>query len=173
MLISDLLAYGRLGQANMRLRDISLDVVVREVLEQLSRDIGECNALIEVADNLPVVEGHRATLEQIVTNLVANALKFVAQGVHPKIKIWSEQLSNSRIRLWIEDNGIGIDADDQDRIFRPFERLHGIESYPGTGFGLAIVVRGCDRLGGACGVESQRGRGSRFWVELALGNSQP
>ncbi|NJL70056.1 MAG: sensor histidine kinase [Microcoleus sp. SM1_3_4] len=70
------------------------------------------------------------------------------------------------IRLWVEDNGIGIAPEHQKRIFRVFERLHGIESYPGTGIGLAIVCKGVERMGGRVGVESQLGQGSRFWIEL-------
>ncbi|KOP24715.1 hypothetical protein AMR41_19005 [Hapalosiphon sp. MRB220] len=70
------------------------------------------------------------------------------------------------IRLWVEDNGIGIASQHQQRIFRTFERLHGIESYPGTGIGLAIIKRGIERMEGSVGVESQLGKGSQFWIEL-------
>lgn len=70
------------------------------------------------------------------------------------------------VRLWVEDNGIGIAPEYQDRIFRVFERLHGVETYPGTGIGLAIVRKGIERMGGRVGVVSQSGQGSRFWIEL-------
>jgi signal transduction histidine kinase/CHASE3 domain sensor protein len=76
------------------------------------------------------------------------------------------QTSQSWIRLWVVDNGIGIAVEHQERIFRVFERLHGIETYPGTGIGLAIVRKGMERMGGRVGVESQPERGSRFWIEL-------
>jgi signal transduction histidine kinase len=66
----------------------------------------------------------------------------------------------------VEDNGIGIAAEYQERIFRVFERLHPLEAYPGTGIGLAIVRKGVERLGGRCGVSSREGRGSRFWIDL-------
>ncbi|MCA1994949.1 MAG: histidine kinase, partial [Coleofasciculus sp. S288] len=72
----------------------------------------------------------------------------------------------SKIRLWVEDNGIGIEPKYQERIFEVFERLHGSEIYPGTGTGLAIVRKGVERMGGRVGVESQLGQGSRFWMEL-------
>ena len=74
------------------------------------------------------------------------------------------------VRLWIEDNGIGIAPKYQRQIFRVFERLHGVESYSGTGIGLAIVHKGMERMGGEVGVESQLGQGSRFWLELPLVN---
>jgi signal transduction histidine kinase len=66
----------------------------------------------------------------------------------------------------VEDNGLGIPAEHQERIFRPFERLHSGDHYPGTGIGLAIVRRSLERLGGRLGVESVPGQGSRFWFEL-------
>jgi signal transduction histidine kinase len=66
----------------------------------------------------------------------------------------------------VEDNGIGIEPGYQERVFQIFERLHGIETYPGTGVGLAIVRKGATRLGGRSGVESGSGQGSKFWIEL-------
>jgi signal transduction histidine kinase len=70
------------------------------------------------------------------------------------------------VRLWIEDNGIGIPAEYQERIFEVFERLHGPDAYAGTGIGLAIVRRGVERMGGQVGVVSAPGQGSRFWIAL-------
>jgi PAS domain S-box-containing protein len=90
----------------------------------------------------------------------------VGQWEHSQLLITNGELPVPVIRLWVEDNGIGIAAEHQKRIFRVFERLHGIESYPGTGIGLAIVKKGVDRMGGQVGVESQLGQGSRFWIQL-------
>ncbi|HEX4120951.1 MAG TPA: HAMP domain-containing sensor histidine kinase, partial [Verrucomicrobiae bacterium] len=69
------------------------------------------------------------------------------------------------VRLWIEDNGIGIDADGKPRLFQMFQRIHS-EAYPGTGIGLAIVRKAVERMGGEAGVESKPGKGSRFWLQL-------
>jgi len=98
-------------------------------------------------------------------NLVSNAVKFVAPGATPRVRLWAEKRGEF-VRLWIEDNGIGIAKEHQGRIFRVFERLHGVETYPGTGIGLAIVQKGAERLGGRVGVESTEGAGSKFWIEL-------
>jgi signal transduction histidine kinase len=114
---------------------------------------------------LPEVTGHAGTLETILANLVSNALKFVQDSVPPRVRIRAEE-GAERVRLWVEDNGIGIEPQYQDRIFRVFERLHGTERYPGTGIGLAIVRKGAERMGGTVGLESQAGQGSRFWVDL-------
>ena len=90
----------------------------------------------------------------------------VGQWEHSQLLMASSLLPVCIIRLWVEDNGIGIAPEHQKRIFRVFERLHGIESYPGTGIGLAIVKKGVNRMGGQVGVESQLGQGSRFWIQL-------
>jgi len=112
------------------------------------------------------VIGHRVVLGQIVASLIANAVKFTAAGAPPRVRVRRER-SGERVRLWVEDHGIGIAPEHHERIFRAFERLHGVREYPGTGIGLAIVQKGAARLGGRVGVESEPGRGSRFWVDLA------
>lgn len=164
-LIQDLLAYARLSREELRLQPLDLDGLVTRVLAHARTDLEERQADVRVARPLGEVLAHRATLEQMVTNLVDNAVKFVAPGTRPVVYIHAEQRAD-RVRLWVEDNGLGIAPEHQDRIFRVFERLHAQEVYPGTGIGLAIVRKGAERMGGACGVVSEPGRGSRFWLEL-------
>jgi PAS domain S-box-containing protein len=164
-LIQDLLAYSRLSRGELHPEPLRLDDVVAEALRTLEPDIRARAAAIEVAKPLRDVVAHRETLRNALLNLVGNALKFVAPGVKPHIRLWSEPRDGRR-RLWVEDNGIGIDPQYHGTIFRVFHRLHGIESYPGTGIGLAIVRRGVERMGGRVGVESSAGAGARFWIEL-------
>jgi len=102
---------------------------------------------------------------QMLVDLISNSLKFVAPGVKPCVRIWTER-RDAWVRLWIQDNGIGIASEHHQRIFRVFERLHSSEQYPGTGIGLANVSKAAERMGGRVGVESQPQEGSRFWVEL-------
>ena len=109
--------------------------------------------------------GNEAFLTQCITNLVGNAVKFVRNGEIPRVKIRSET-AKERVRLCVEDNGIGIAPKDQQRIFGMFERLHGSESYEGTGIGLAIVRKAVDRMGGQLSVESEPGKGSTFCIDL-------
>ena len=96
---------------------------------------------------------------------MSNAIEF--GGRDPQISVWSER-RGGMAHIWVEDQGIGIapQPQHQERIFGVFEPLHGFESYPGTGIGLAIVRKGVERLGGRVGVESHEGHGSRFWVDL-------
>lgn len=168
-LISDLLNYSRLTRTQISLQPTALDEVVQEALRQLTTQIREKHAQIQIQSPLPQVMAHRATLVQAVTNVISNAIKFVKSDTHPQIDIFAtseRQDDQNWTCLWIVDNGIGIAPKHHERVFRVFERLHGAESYPGTGIGLAIVRKGLDRMGGRVGVESQLGQGSRFWIAL-------
>ncbi len=164
-LIQDLLAYSRLVRTEIALDPVSLETVVDEACGPLEREIKERGGEIAVERPLGRVLGHRAVLGQIVDNLLTNALKFTRPEAPPRVRIHAER-APGRVRLWVEDNGIGIAAEHRERIFRAFERLHGLQQYPGTGIGLAIVQKGALRLGGQAGVESELGTGSRFWVDL-------
>jgi len=164
-LISDLLTYSRLRQTDISLEPISLSQVLENVLAQLEPDIQARQAQIFVEKPLPVVRANRFILIQVLINVLANAIKFVEGKIQPHVHIWANQ-RGKYIRLWIQDNGIGIDVKQHQQIFNPFIRLHSEEEYSGTGIGLAIARKGVERLGGKIGVESQPGHGSRFWIEL-------
>jgi signal transduction histidine kinase len=170
-LVTDLLNYSRLGRGELHIQPIKLDEVIEEARRQLEIESGENQVQFSLAGTPPVVFGQTAILVQVVFNLLANALKFVAPGSHPKIRIRFED-KDGWARLWVEDNGIGIAEEDQERIFQVFERLHTTAAYPGTGMGLAIVAKGIQRLGGRVGVDSAVGEGSRFWIELPKAHSE-
>ena len=164
-LLDNLLEYSRMSQAELKLQPVSLSKAVGEVLALLQGDVRARNATVTAVDPLPEVIGHAATVVLLITNLVSNALKFIPSGVQPQVRIWAER-NGSRVRLSVQDNGIGIAPQDQEKIFGAFQRLHGKQAYPGTGLGLAIVRKGAERMGGRVGVESEPGKGSRFWVEF-------
>jgi PAS domain S-box-containing protein len=164
-LLLDLLEYSRLSRIDLPLQPINLNSLVKQVMTQLEVSLQEKQAQVTIVEPLFEVVGNYRTVEQIITNLVTNAIKFVAAGVQPQVRIWTERREQS-VRLWVEDNGIGISAQHWERIFGVFERLHSIEAYPGTGIGLAIVRKGIERMGGQFGMESEVSQGSRFWIEL-------
>jgi signal transduction histidine kinase len=169
-LLIDLLDFSRISQERIELTPVNLGPLIASVLFRLQTDIQEKNAVVESAGPWPVVLAHEPTLAQVLVNLLDNALKFVPQGVLPLVRLRTEEQADREwIRVWIEDNGIGIPPDHQDAIFRLFTRLHG-GKYPGTGIGLAIVQKGVERLGGRMGLESTPGEGSRFWFELKKAN---
>jgi signal transduction histidine kinase len=82
------------------------------------------------------------------------------------VEIWTEAVDGGRVQFNVQDNGIGIEPDKVDRIWRMFERLHHPREYPGTGIGLSIVQRAVERMNGQTGVESRPSQGSRFWIRL-------
>ena len=126
---------------------------------------GSESARIEYAGIFPAVRANEALLEQVISNLLVNGMKFVAKGVTPEIKVTGE-LRGDRVRVSVRDNGIGIAPEYYERIFKMFERLHTASEYPGTGVGLAIVQRAVARMDGKLGLESTVGKGSTFWIEL-------
>jgi len=164
-LLADLLAFSHINQQKMELVPVSLATAMQDALSGCGPEINESHARIENIPPWPAVMAHAATLRQVLVNLLGNALKFVASKT-PEVRLWSEERLGGVVRIWVEDNGIGIPAEFQQRIFQVFQRLH-TTAYPGTGIGLAIVQKGTERMGGRAGVVSVPGHGSRFWVELA------
>jgi signal transduction histidine kinase len=164
-LIGDLLAYSRIIRSAPAIEPVPLELVLSDALALVEGEIRDRSARVEVRRPLPLVLGHRGTLVQLVSNLIGNAVKFVAPGVTPEVTVRAERRGEA-VRLWVEDNGIGIAAEFHERVFQVFERLHGIDAYPGTGIGLALVQRGAELLGGRAGVESAPGHGSRFYIEV-------
>lgn len=173
----DILTYSRTSASDLELERVALDDVVSHAADQLRAAFEQRNVQLNVLKPLPSVRGHLTLLTQVVINLLTNAVKFVAPDATPRVNIWTERRLDPQgtqmVRLWIEDNGIGIAPDDQERIFRLFERGRVMNKYAGTGIGLAIVHRGLERMGGRVGLESTLGEGSRFWVDLLEAESPP
>ncbi len=163
--MEDLLAYSRLRRVELEVAPVSLRAILQEAQAQVEADLRQTQGSIIVKGRLPRVMGQHTVLVQVVANLLSNALKFVAPGTVPEVRVRAQRRAGW-VRLWVEDNGIGIAPADRGRIFQPFERLVSQEHYSGTGIGLACVKTAITRLGGQVGVESEPDKGSRFWVEL-------
>ena len=164
-MIQELLSYSRLTFVAMDVAPLKMEDVLKDALSQIDFDLKEKKARIQVKRSRNRVVGHHPMLVQVVCNLICNAIKFCPEGATPEVTIWEEK-RDERIRVWVEDNGIGIAPEHCERIFRIFERLHDRDHYTGTGIGLAIVQKAITRMGGHVGVESEVGKGSRFWFEL-------
>lgn len=162
-LIHDLLEYGRFTTVEFEKKPVDADEILSTVIDNIQPLISEKQAQVERKGKLPTISGHKVVLEAAFTNLIMNALKFVPPKTVPVITVWSEAC-DQQIRIWIADNGIGIDQRYHQKIFEVFQRLHSQEAYPGTGIGLAIVRRALQRIDGDVGVESELGKGSRFWI---------
>ncbi len=171
-LIDDLLEYSRLGRQDLILGPVGLDAAVADALEQLAGVLADSGARVDVQTPLPAVRAHLPTLSRVIQNLLANAVKFVPPGRTPRVRI-DAAAGHGQVRLTVQDNGIGIAPEHHRRVFQVFERLHSHDKYPGTGIGLAIVRRSLERLGGDCGVESQPGGSSRFWITLPEDQEEP
>jgi PAS domain S-box-containing protein len=166
-LIRDVLIYSRVSRESIEFKTIDVENLVRQIIEERP-EFQSPHAEIRIEGRLKAVRGHEAYMMQCITNLLDNAVKFVPPGRIPEVRIWSERI-DGQVRLWIADNGIGIAKEAQERVFGIFQRVHAESTYPGTGIGLAIVRRAVERMGGTVGVESEPGRGSRFWVQLPAG----
>lgn len=163
-LVQDVLAYTRVSRIVIEMQPVATEQLIAEVLRNYTRDH---RPIPEISIDRPLLDlvGHEPSLVQCLSNLIENAIKFVPPDTVPRIRIRTEPHGDVA-RLWIEDNGIGIHPDYQQKIFMIFERSPDAGRYPGTGVGLAIVKKAIHRMHGDVGVESEIGKGSRFWIQL-------
>lgn len=165
-LVQDVLAYSRVSRANFQLVRVDLESFIPQLIAPYAH-FQPPKTTVRLQKRLLPVMAHEGLLGQCVSNLLDNAVKFISPGTVPHITIRTERAPDkSMVRLWVQDNGIGIEPQDLGRIFNIFERIHSTEQYSGTGIGLAIVRKAVERMGGAAGVVSEFGKGSRFWLEL-------
>lgn len=169
-LVDDLLRFAQVSGSTVEVQPTALKNAVAGLLAGLSH-FDPAQIDLDYAHCTHTVMANRTLLQQAIQNLLANSIKFVAPGVRPKLRLWSEA-RNENVRLWIEDNGIGIAPEDQKRLFQLFARA-APNQYGGTGIGLAIVERAMEKMNGRAGVESEVGAGSRFWIELPRSTTDP
>jgi PAS domain S-box-containing protein len=161
----DLLAYTRFTRETITLTTVELEQATDEVLHGMDHTIKLKGGTVIVRKPLPKVWGQNAFIVQIIGNFISNALKFVSPDRPPQVTIWTEAKAG-RVRINVQDNGIGISSEYLEKIFGLFERLHSPDAFEGTGVGLAIAKKAAQRMSGDVGVSSEVGKGSTFWLEL-------
>jgi PAS domain S-box-containing protein len=200
LMITDALNYNRAVRQELPLEPVDPGALLRNLLNS-SPEFQSPQAAVRLEGEFPLVLANQAGLTQCFSNLLANAVKFVAPGTLPRVHIRAETVpsdkskapspeaeqaapnlqhappaspsvtgyhaaaAGNRVRLWFEDNGIGLPAGGERQIFDMFRRMHGPQ-YEGTGIGLALVRKVMERMGGRVGVESEQDKGCRFWLEL-------
>jgi PAS domain S-box-containing protein len=172
-LVQDLVKYSRLTSSPDHFRMINLGEPVKDAAKDLSMLLEETQGRIEI-DKLPDVEANQTQMHQLFLNLIGNGLKY-RSAQKPLIRIYSSPPSEDPFyEIYVEDNGIGFDELYLDKIFKPFQRLHGKNSpYQGTGMGLAICRRILEHHGGSITAKSEQGQGSTFIVRLPKMHEAP
>jgi signal transduction histidine kinase len=166
-LINDLLSLSRVATKGKAFTLVDCNAIMGRVRQDLEVAVQECGARITAVD-LPLVMADDLQLGQVFQNLIANAIKYRAQGVPPDIRV-TAAADKGEWLFAVSDNGIGIEPQHFDRVFQLFQRLHTREEYSGTGIGLALCKKIVERHGGRIWVESTQGKGSTFFFTLPVG----
>ncbi|MCD9017012.1 sensor histidine kinase [Parachryseolinea silvisoli] len=176
-LIADVLSYSRMNATEQHVEVLELGGLLAKVQEQLSERIETVGATIE-ADALPAMKVIPYQFEQLLSNILSNALKYIKPGVPPRVVITADTVQGKAIdssavegmyhRITITDNGIGFDPQYSERIFQVFQRLHGKNEYEGTGIGLAICKKIMDNHHGFITAAGEPGRGATFTIYLPM-----
>ena len=182
VLINDLLTFSRVTSKGQAFVETDLDRIAREVVSDLEARIEQEEARVDLQP-LPTLDADPLQMRQLLQNLISNALKFRREGAAPEVRVWAEETqtmdpangeeTRPAVRLCVADNGIGFEEKYLDRIFNVFQRLHGRQSYAGTGIGLAVCRKIAHRHGGEITARSEPGTGATFMVTLPLEHQHP
>jgi light-regulated signal transduction histidine kinase (bacteriophytochrome) len=164
-LIKGLLTYSRVGRSGTAFAPVRLNAVLQLVAEDLAPRLRETGGTLDVGD-LPEVMADPTQMYQLFQNLCGNALKFIAKGTVPRVQVSCRHIEGGRVEIAVKDNGIGFDEKFLEKIFKPFQRLHGEEVYPGSGIGLAVCQKLVQRHNGTITAHSRPGEGATFVVTL-------
>ena len=168
MMIDGLLKYSRANTREIVFEEVDLNKIIEQLKElELSMLLEETGAVIEIPQPLPKVSADPVQIEQLLQNLIANGIKYRNENVKPVITIKSREDSGNKVRIEVQDNGIGIAPEFSEEIFKMFKRLHSRGKYDGCGIGLSVCRKIVDRHSGKIGVESEPGKGSTFWFTLS------
>jgi light-regulated signal transduction histidine kinase (bacteriophytochrome) len=163
-LIDDMLRLSRITRAELRITRIDLTAMALEILEGLQTSESERHIELVVTPRLRTHADERL-LRVALENLLGNAWKFTSKLENARIEVGVEYVNNDAV-FFVRDNGVGFSMDYADKLFGPFQRLHTVEEFPGTGIGLAIVQRIINRHGGKVWAESKPGEGATFFFTI-------
>jgi len=172
-MIEDLLSLSRVTTQGKNFVPVNLMKEAQQVLSDLEVTIDECGGVFEIGE-LPTIEGDPPQIRQLLLNLISNAFKYRKPGVSPLVRIHAAMMESEGTeggglcRIHVEDDGIGFEEKYADRIFQPFQRLHGRSEYEGTGMGLAICRKIAERHDGSISARSVPGQGATFIVTLPV-----
>ncbi len=166
-MIEDLLDYSRVATKAQEFSPVDLNEIAQEALTDLDARLESTGGQVKVGP-LPVIDADPLQMQQLFMNLIGNALKFSRPGVPPVVQVQSRPVEPDQVELVFEDNGIGFENQYLERIFQPFQRLHGRSEYEGSGIGLAICRRIVERHHGKITASSEIGKGSQFVIKLPV-----
>ncbi len=170
LLIDKLLSFSRVTTNAQPFFPVDMGQIARQVISDFDMQIDRCQARVELND-LPTLEADAVQMNHLMLNLVSNALKFHAPNQPPTVRIYSKKLVREEkdwSEIIVEDDGIGIEERYHEKIFLPFQRLHGRNEYEGAGMGLTICKKIVERHGGSIRIESEPGKGTKFIVQLPV-----
>ncbi|MDH5763603.1 MAG: ATP-binding protein [Nitrospinota bacterium] len=174
-LIAHLLEFSKAGIKSLKIEEVNLNSIIVEVNYYLEVLIAKTQAEIKILPESngfrPIIEADWNQMYQLFQNLISNSIKFQKPGIPPEVNIKLNALDQNFINIHIQDNGIGFDESKTEKIFKPFERLHGKNEYEGTGMGLSICEKIVTRHGGKINVISQPQQGSTFVITLPVKQS--
>lgn len=166
-LINDILSFSRVNTTKIQLKEVNMNILAKEVVDELKMLIKEKDAEVEISSLPDDIQADSTKIRQLLQNLITNALKFVDEERPPRIRI-SARLIGDHWRFEVADNGIGIPPAYQKKIFLLFQRLNNSSKYEGTGIGLATCKKIIEQHQGEIGVESESGQGSTFFFTIPL-----
>jgi light-regulated signal transduction histidine kinase (bacteriophytochrome) len=163
-LINDMLRLSKISLHQMNIQNVNMSSIAESIVDDLKKSIPERNAEIEIQKEL-WVKGDTNLIQIVLTNLIANAWKYSSKIKKTVIRFGLIERNEGTV-YFVSDNGAGFDMNKMNRLFKPFQRLHPENEFPGTGVGLSIVERIIRRHGGKIWAESKQGEGATFYFTI-------